>query len=212
MDMDDAAKEGSVYNATAVKSLHRRLDRDFAAVALPAFVSLAADPIASMVDAIYVARLGPVEQAAMGIAISAQFSIAKLYNDPLLKTSTSLVAASSSSSSHSHIIIANHHPNHHHNHHLKHHHHHHHHLHHTLQLLHRSMKCGHFPSIAVHNMLQLSTIRFRHDHSDDSGISNHINSHNVSFRHRHRGRGGVSGSRVLYRRADDAVGVWSITS
>jgi len=95
MDMDDAAKEGSVYNATAVKSLHRRLDRDFAAVALPAFVSLAADPIASMVDAIYVARLGPVEQAAMGIAISAQFSIAKLYNDPLLKTSTSLVAGKS---------------------------------------------------------------------------------------------------------------------
>jgi hypothetical protein len=74
------------------------------------------------------------------------------------------------------------------------------------------MKCGHFPSIAVHNMLQLSTIRFRHDHSDDSGISNHINSHNVSFRYRHRGRGGVSGSRAHYGRADDAVGVWSITS
>ena len=28
----------------------------------------------------------------MGIAISAQYSIAKLYNDPLIKTSTSLVA------------------------------------------------------------------------------------------------------------------------
>jgi putative MATE family efflux protein len=78
-----------VFDKVAMK---RGLDKEFATVALPAFVSLAADPIASLVDAIYVARLGPVEQAAMGIAISAQFSIAKLYNDPLLKTSTSLVA------------------------------------------------------------------------------------------------------------------------
>ena len=52
-----------------IKILHNKLDKDFAAVALPAFVSLAADPIASMVDAIYVARLGAVEQAAMGIMI-----------------------------------------------------------------------------------------------------------------------------------------------
>lgn len=51
----------------AIKKLYNKLDKDFAAVALPAFVSLAADPIASMVDAIYVARLGAVEQAAMGI-------------------------------------------------------------------------------------------------------------------------------------------------
>jgi putative MATE family efflux protein len=74
------------------KLLTNKLDKDIFAVALPAFVSLAADPLASLVDAIFVGRLGPVEQAAMGIAISAQFSIAKLYNDPLLKTSTSIVA------------------------------------------------------------------------------------------------------------------------
>eukprot|EP00981_Chlorochromonas_danica_P016178 scaffold15944_cov248-Ochromonas_danica.AAC.12 len=43
----------------------------------------------------YVGRLGAVDQAAMGIAISSQYSIAKLYNDPLLKTSTSLVAGKS---------------------------------------------------------------------------------------------------------------------
>ena len=77
------------------KELNKKLDKDIFAVALPAFVSLAADPVASLVDAIFVARLGPVDQAAMGIAISAQFSIAKLYNDPLLKTSTSLVAGKS---------------------------------------------------------------------------------------------------------------------
>lgn len=72
--------------------LHKQLDRDFVGVSLPAFVSLAADPIASIVDVMYVAKLGPVQQAAMGIALSAQFSVSKLYNDPLLKTSTSLVA------------------------------------------------------------------------------------------------------------------------
>lgn len=70
----------------------QRLDKEFLRVALPAFVSLTADPLASIVDAIYVGKLGPVEQAAMGIAISAQYSVAKLYNDPMLKSTTSLVA------------------------------------------------------------------------------------------------------------------------
>ena len=78
------------YNA-----LRRSLDRQFLDVALPAFVSLAADPLASIVDAMYVGRLSPENQAGMGIAISAQYSVAKLYNDPLLKTSTSLVAGKS---------------------------------------------------------------------------------------------------------------------
>ena len=41
---------------------------------------------------IRVGRLGPAEQAGMGISIAAHYSISKLYNDPLLKTSTSLVA------------------------------------------------------------------------------------------------------------------------
>ena len=74
------------------KSMRRRLDREFITVALPAFVALAADPLASIVDAMYVGRCGAIDQAGMGIAISAQYSVAKLYNDPLLKTSTSLVA------------------------------------------------------------------------------------------------------------------------
>jgi putative MATE family efflux protein len=77
------------------KPLRDRLDREYIEIALPAFVSLAADPLASLVDAMYVGRLGAVQQAGMGIAISAQYSVAKLYNDPLLKTSTSLVAGKS---------------------------------------------------------------------------------------------------------------------
>lgn len=75
-----------------VNSLHGKLNRDFAAISLPAFVALIADPLASFVDAVYVGRLGASEQAAMGIATSTQYSIAKLYNDPLMKTTTSLIA------------------------------------------------------------------------------------------------------------------------
>ena len=75
-----------------LKRMRNKLDKEFIGIALPAFVSLASDPLASLVDAIYVGRCGPVEQAGMGIAISAQYSIAKLYNDPLSKTSTSIIA------------------------------------------------------------------------------------------------------------------------
>ncbi len=75
-----------------VKLMKNRLDKEFAQVSLPAFVSLAADPLASLVDSMYVGRLPAYDQAGMGIAISAQYSVSKLYNDPLMKTSTSLVA------------------------------------------------------------------------------------------------------------------------
>ena len=68
------------------------VDKKIAAIALPAFVSLVADPLASIVDALFIGRLDPMNQAGMGIAISAHYAISKLYNDPLLKTSTSLVA------------------------------------------------------------------------------------------------------------------------
>ena len=74
------------------QSWKRKLDIEFIGVAAPAFVALAADPLASIIDAIFVGRLGAADQGAMGVAISSQYSVAKLYNDPLLKTSTSLVA------------------------------------------------------------------------------------------------------------------------
>ena len=82
-------------SVNSFKNMRNRLDKEFIGVALPAFVALAADPLASIVDAMYVGRCGAIDQAGMGIAISAQYSVAKLYNDPLLKTSTSLVAGKS---------------------------------------------------------------------------------------------------------------------
>eukprot|EP01038_Epipyxis_sp_PR26KG_P005340 gene5340-7410_t len=95
--IERSSHESDINNVAITEQKRRNigLDKEFAAVALPAFVSLAADPLASIVDAMYVGRLGAVEQAAMGIAVSLQFSVAKLYNDPLLKTSTSLVAGKS---------------------------------------------------------------------------------------------------------------------
>lgn len=79
-------------NSNFNSSFYFNIDKQIANIAVPAFVSLFADPLASMVDALYIGRLDPMNQAGMGIAISAHYAISKLYNDPLLKTSTSLVA------------------------------------------------------------------------------------------------------------------------
>lgn len=91
----DAQRNMTGTSPSELVALRASLDKEFVTVALPAFVALAADPLASLVDAMYVGRLSPENQAGMGIAISAQYSVAKLYNDPLLKTSTSLVAGKS---------------------------------------------------------------------------------------------------------------------
>ena len=72
--------------------LKKKLDIEFARIAIPAFISLVADPLAALVDSMYVGRLAPFEQAGMGIASSAQYSVSKLTNDPLMKTTTSMVA------------------------------------------------------------------------------------------------------------------------
>lgn len=69
------------------------LNREFLSIAVPAFVQLAAEPIAGLVDTAYLGRLGPDVLGGAGVAISAQYALSKLYNDPLLRTSISLVAS-----------------------------------------------------------------------------------------------------------------------
>lgn len=71
---------GSVYGREkpADARLHKKLDREFVGVALPAFFSLAADPLASFVDGCYVGRLSVNEQAGMGMAINTQVSFTTL--------------------------------------------------------------------------------------------------------------------------------------
>ena len=71
----------------------KKLRKDFLSIAVPALIQLAAEPLAGLVDTAYLGRLGPEVLGGAGVAISAQYAIAKLYNDPLLRTSISLVAA-----------------------------------------------------------------------------------------------------------------------
>ena len=76
-----------------VLALKKKLSREFLSIGLPAFVQLAAEPLASLVDTAYLGRLGPEVLGGAGVAISAQYAVSKLYNDPLLRTSISLVAS-----------------------------------------------------------------------------------------------------------------------
>lgn len=73
--------------------MKRKLTREFFEIGVPAFVQLAAEPLAALVDTAYLGRLGPEVLGGAGVAISAQYAVSKLYNDPLLRTSISLVAA-----------------------------------------------------------------------------------------------------------------------
>lgn len=76
-----------------VKQLKKGLLREFFAIGAPAFIQLAAEPLAALVDTAYLGRLGPEVLGGAGVAISAQYSVSKLYNDPLLRTSISMVAS-----------------------------------------------------------------------------------------------------------------------
>ena len=84
-------------NPTAVKVFSeqdkRALDADFLKIAAPAFVQFAAEPLARLIDTAYLGRLGKNALGGAGAAIAAQYSVSKLYNDPLLRTTISIVAA-----------------------------------------------------------------------------------------------------------------------
>jgi putative MATE family efflux protein len=74
-------------------TLKRQLTNEFLKIGGPALVQLAAEPLAALVDTAYLGRLGPEVLGGAGVAISAQYAVSKLYNDPLLRTSISLVAS-----------------------------------------------------------------------------------------------------------------------
>lgn len=61
-------------------------------MAIPTIATLAADPIASLVDTAFIGHLGSVQLAGVGIAISVYSTITKLFNVPLLSVATSSVA------------------------------------------------------------------------------------------------------------------------
>jgi len=74
-------------------NLKKNLTREFFSIGFPAFIQLTAEPLAALVDTAYLGRLGPEVLGGAGVAISAQYAVSKLYNDPLLRTSISLVAS-----------------------------------------------------------------------------------------------------------------------
>ena len=101
-DFDDNATPKTTKTTTTttttttigpMETQKRQLTREFFTIALPAFIQLAAEPLAGLVDTAYLGRLGPEVLGGAGVAISAQYAVGKLYNDPLLRTSISLVAS-----------------------------------------------------------------------------------------------------------------------
>jgi Na+-driven multidrug efflux pump len=76
---------------------NRLLTKQFFDISLPTFLQLSSDPLAGLIDTAYIGRLGPQALAGAGIAISANYALSKLYCDPLLRTSISLVASALSS-------------------------------------------------------------------------------------------------------------------
>uniref|UniRef100_A0A6S8EW80 Protein DETOXIFICATION n=1 Tax=Aureoumbra lagunensis TaxID=44058 RepID=A0A6S8EW80_9STRA len=81
-----------------VLSQGRALDREFITIAIPALIQFSAEPIVRVVDTIWLARLGAAALGGAGAALAATYAISKLYNDPLLRSSISLVAADSDGS------------------------------------------------------------------------------------------------------------------
>jgi len=79
----------------AVAEARWQLDRRFVGIALPAFAQLLTEPLATVVDTACCGRLGVAALGGMGVAVSAQYSLTKTFNDPLLRVTVSLVATTS---------------------------------------------------------------------------------------------------------------------
>lgn len=71
--------------------------REVATLALPAVLAQAVEPIAQLMDTAYVGRIGSVELAAVGVAVSIFNLISKLFNTPLVNVTTSFVAEDAAS-------------------------------------------------------------------------------------------------------------------
>ncbi|KAJ6968113.1 hypothetical protein D5086_029059 [Populus alba] len=68
------------------------LGLEIAQIAIPAALALAADPIASLIDTIFIGHIGPVELAAVGVSIAVFNQVSKIAIFPLVSITTSFVA------------------------------------------------------------------------------------------------------------------------
>ncbi|PNW70938.1 hypothetical protein CHLRE_17g739650v5 [Chlamydomonas reinhardtii] len=71
------------------------LDHEIFHIALPMLAALATDPIAGLVDSIYMGHAGSTQLAAVGVALSIFNTATKLVNAPLVAVTTSAVAMAS---------------------------------------------------------------------------------------------------------------------
>ncbi|RAL48880.1 unnamed protein product [Cuscuta campestris] len=95
--MDQAKKAGNppfLVFFSGIRHLFKLddLGKEIFSIALPAAMALAADPIASLIDTAFIGHLGPVEIAAVGVAISILNQANKVTIFPLVNITTSFVA------------------------------------------------------------------------------------------------------------------------
>ncbi|GAB2233248.1 hypothetical protein Droror1_Dr00002467 [Drosera rotundifolia] len=65
---------------------------EIAQIAIPAALALTADPIASLIDTAFIGHIGPVELAAVGVAIAVFNQASRIAIFPLVSVTTSFVA------------------------------------------------------------------------------------------------------------------------
>lgn len=68
----EISPEDDKLPAAQAKTLKGKLNKEFLSIAVPAFIQLAAEPLAGLVDTAYLGRLGPDVLGGAGVAISAQ--------------------------------------------------------------------------------------------------------------------------------------------
>jgi len=94
----NAVQVPTSVSAAEADAKRRKIDLEFVKIAVPAFFQFAAEPLARLVDTAYLGRLGVNALGGASAAIAAQYGVSKLYNDPLLRTTISIVAAQQNAS------------------------------------------------------------------------------------------------------------------
>ncbi|KAI3806529.1 hypothetical protein L1987_22436 [Smallanthus sonchifolius] len=80
------------------------LNAEITKIAIPATLGLMADPITSLIDTAFIGHLGPVELAAVGVAIAIFNQASKIAIFPLVSVTTSFVAEEDSATSSGSIL------------------------------------------------------------------------------------------------------------